>query len=66
MGATPYPEGHRLVFDWGIADQSSLVQVNLGKYSYLSLYKNPNAGQPLPGHDVGSVPDSADYVRNDL
>ena len=42
------------------------VQVNLGKYSYLSLYKNPNAGQPLPGHDVGSVPDSADYVRNDL
>ena len=66
MGETPYPEAHRLVFDWGIADQSSLVQVNLGKYSYLWLYKNPNAGQPLPGHDVGSVPDSADYVRNDL
>lgn len=66
LGNTPYPEGHRLIFDWGIADQSSLVQVNLGKYSYLELYKNPNAGQPLPGHDVGSVPDSADYVRNDL
>ena len=52
-------------FDWAIHDCSELSQVNLGKFAYLGLKKNPNAGVALPGDSVGNVPDSAEYSQQD-
>lgn len=47
--------------DWNIADDSALTQVDLDKYSYLSLPANSVKGQKLPGHEVGTIRDGADY-----
>lgn len=52
-------------FDWAIHDCSELSQVNLGKFAYLGLKKNPNAGVALPGDSVGNVPELADYSQWD-
>lgn len=52
-------------FDWGIADNSELTQVDLGRFAYLGLKKNPNAGVALPGHAVGNVPELAEYSQWD-
>ena len=47
--------------DWNIADDSALTQVDLDKYSYLGLPANSVKGQKLPGHEVGTIRDGADY-----
>lgn len=52
---------HTFRIDWNIADDSALTQVYLDKYSYLGLPANPVKGQELPGHDVGTIRDGADY-----
>ena len=52
-------------FDWAIHDCSELSQVNLGKFAYLGLKKNPNAGVALPGDSVGSVGQYAEYAQQD-
>lgn len=61
---TPYPN-YKLYFDWDIADDSGTSQVNLGKFAFLELYKNPGKGQALPGSSVGNVPDLAEYHQWD-
>ena len=61
---TPYPY-YKMYFDWDIADDSGTAQVNLGKFAWLQLYKNPDKGQALPGSSVGNVPDLADYIQNE-
>lgn len=52
-------------FDWAIHDCSELSQVNLGKFAYLCIKKNPNAGVALPGDSVGNVGQYAEYVQWD-
>ena len=52
-------------FDWAIHDCSELSQVNLGKFAYLGLKKNPNAGVALPGDSVGNVGPYAEYAQQD-
>ena len=52
-------------FDWAIHDCSELSQVNLGKFAYLGLKKNPNAGVALPGDSVGNVGPYAEYAQWD-
>ena len=64
MLITPYPN-HKLYFDWDIADDSGTSQVDLGKFAFLELYKNPGKGQALPGSSVGNVPDLAEYHQWD-
>lgn len=59
---TPWPY-YKLYFDWDIADDSGTSQVDLGKFAALTLYKNPNKGQALPGSSVGNVPELADYAQ---
>ena len=61
---TPYPY-YKLYFDWDIADDSGTSQVDLGKFAFLRLYKNPGKGQALPGSSVGNVPDLAEYHQWD-
>lgn len=55
-----YPH-YPVYFGWDIADESDLVQVSIGNYGSLTLSKNPDKGQALPGHAVGTVPDTAEY-----
>ena len=62
--STAYPN-YRQYVDWDIADESKLVQVVLGGYAYLGLCKNPDKGQALPGHEVGTVPAGAVYRQVD-
>lgn len=52
---------HTFRIDWNIADDSDLTQVDLNKYSYLGLPANSVKGQKLPGHEVGTIRDGADY-----
>ena len=52
---------HTFRIDWNIADDSALTQVDLDKYSYLGLPANSVKGQKLPGHEVGTIRDGADY-----
>lgn len=52
-------------FDWAIHDCSELSQVDLGKFAYLGLKKNPNAGVALPGDSVGNVGPYAEYGQQD-
>ena len=52
---------HTFRIDWNIADDSDLTQVDLDKYSYLGLPANSVKGQKLPGHEVGTIRDGADY-----
>lgn len=52
---------HIFRIDWNIADDSALTQVDLDKYSYLGLPANSVKGQKLPGHEVGTIRDGADY-----
>ena len=52
-------------FDWAIHDCSELSQVNIGKFAYLGLKKNPNAGVALPGDSVGNVGPYAEYAQQD-
>lgn len=52
---------HTFRIDWNIADDSDLTQVDLGKYSYLGLPANSVKGQKLPGHEVGTIRDGAEY-----
>ena len=52
---------HTFRIDWNIADDSALTQVYLDKYSYLGLPANSVKGQKLPGHEVGTIRDGADY-----
>ena len=52
---------HTFRIDWNIADDSDLTQVYLDKYSYLGLPANSVKGQKLPGHEVGTIRDGADY-----
>ena len=61
---TPYPN-YKLYFDWDIADDSELTQVDLGKFASLAVRKNPDKGVALPGHAVGNVPELADYAQWD-
>ena len=61
---TPYPN-YKLYFDWDIADDSELTQVDLGKFASLTVRKNPDKGVALPGHAVGNVPELADYAQLD-
>ena len=61
---TPYPY-YKLYFDWDIADDSGTSQVDLGKFAFLELYKNPGKGQALPGSSIGNVPELADYSQWD-
>ena len=60
--ATPVTH-YKMYFDWDIADDSGTSQVDLGKFAFLQLYKNPGKGQALPGSSVGNVPDLADYTQ---
>ena len=53
---------HTFRIDWNIADDSALTQVDLDKYSYLGLPANSVKGQKLPGHEVGTIRDGADYA----
>ena len=62
--STPSPS-YKMYFDWDIADDSGTSQVNLGKFAWLQLYKNPDKGQALPGSSVGNVPDLADYIQSE-
>ena len=60
------PRAHyKMYFDWDIADDSDTSQVDLGKFAALTLYKNPDKGQALPGSSVGNVPDLADYSQRE-
>ena len=52
---------HTFRIDWNIADDSALTQVDLDKYSYLGLPANSVKGQKLPGHEVGTIRDGAEY-----
>ena len=52
---------HIFRIDWNIADDSALTQVDLDKYSYLGLPANSVKGQKLPGHEVGTIRDGAEY-----
>lgn len=52
---------HTFRIDWNIADDSALTQVDLEKYSYLGLPANSVKGQKLPGHEVGTIRDGAEY-----
>jgi len=52
---------HTFRIDWNIADDSDLTQVDLDKYSYLGLPANSVKGQKLPGHEVGTIRDGAEY-----
>ena len=61
---TPYP-GYKVYFDWDIADDSELTQVNLGKFASLTVRKNPDKGVALPGHAAGNVPELANYTQLD-
>ena len=54
---------HTFRIDWNIADDSDLTQVYLEKYAYLDLPANSVKGQKLPGHEVGTIRDGADYVK---
>ena len=56
---------YKMYFDWDIADDSGTSQVDLGKFASLTLYKNPDKGQALPGSSVGNVPDLADYSQRE-
>ena len=56
---------YKMYFDWDIADDSGTSQVDLGKFAFLQLYKNPDKGQALPGSSVGNVPDLADYSQRE-
>ena len=56
---------YKMYFDWDIADDSDTSQVDLGKFAALTLYKNPDKGQALPGSSVGNVPELADYTQWD-
>jgi hypothetical protein len=64
LANTPYPI-HKVYFDWDIADDSELTQVNLGKFASLTLRKNPDRGVALPGSSIGNVPDLAEYYQWD-
>ena len=59
------PSNYKMYFDWDIADDSGTSQVDLGKFAYLELYKNPGKGQALPGSSVGNVPELANYTQLD-
>lgn len=61
---TPYPN-YKVYFDWDIADDSELTQVNLGKFASLTVRKNPDKGVALPGHAAGNVPELANYTQLD-
>lgn len=52
---------HTFRIDWNIADDSALTQVDLDKYSYLGLPANSVKGQKLPGHEVGTIRNGAEY-----
>ena len=56
---------YKMYFDWDIADDSDTSQVDLGKFASLTLYKNPDKGQALPGSSVGNVPELANYTQLD-
>jgi len=62
---TTYWPYYKMYFDWDIADDSGTSQVDLGKFASLTLYKNPDKGQALPGSSVGNVPDLAEYHQWD-
>lgn len=64
LANTPYP-GYKVYFDWDIADDSELTQVNLGKFASLTVRKNPDKGVALPGHAAGNVPELANYTQLD-
>ena len=64
LANTPYPN-YKVYFDWDIADDSELTQVNLGKFASLTVRKNPDKGVALPGHAAGNVPDLANYTQLD-
>ena len=64
LANTPYPT-HKVYFDWDIADDSELTQVNLGKFASLTVRKNPDKGVALPGHAAGNVPELANYTQLD-
>ena len=64
LANTPYPT-YKLYFDWDIADDSELTQVNLGKFASLTVRKNPDKGVALPGHAAGNVPELANYTQLD-
>ena len=66
VGFLTTPSKHyKMYFDWDIADDSGTSQVDLGKFASLTLYKNPDKGQALPGSSVGNVPDLADYSQRE-
>jgi len=64
LAYTPYPK-YKVYFDWDIADDSELTQVNLGKFASLTILKNPDKGVALPGHATGDVPELANYTQWD-
>ena len=64
LANTPYPN-YKVYFDWDIADDSELTQVNLGKFASLTVRKNPDKGVALPGHAAGDVPELANYTQLD-
>ena len=64
LANTPYPN-YKVYFDWDIADDSELTQVNLGKFASLTVRKNPDKGVALPGHAAGNVPELANYTQLD-
>lgn len=64
LAYTPYPS-YKVYFDWDIADDSELTQVNLGKFASLTVLKNPDKGVALPGHAAGNVPELANYTQLD-
>ena len=64
LANTPYPS-YKVYFDWDIADDSKLTQVNLGKFASLTVRKNPDKGVALPGSSVGNVPELANYTQLD-
>lgn len=64
LAYTSYP-GYKVYFDWDIADDSELTQVNLGKFASLTVLKNPYKGVALPGHAAGNVPELANYTQLD-
>ena len=62
---TPGDHHYKMYFDWDISDDSGTTQVDLGKFAALTLYKNPDKGQALPGSSVGNVPELANYTQLD-
>ena len=64
LANTSYPN-YKVYFDWDIADDSELTQVNLGKFASLTVRKNPDKGVALPGHAAGNVPELANYTQLD-